>query len=201
MTFNQNIKWFFNPKQNINCIECIENNQEDYKSLVREIQIILTSYLDEDDYYGGVILFNYDKHQLRFRLNPNVGNLSPESYTILSSTEIISELTDIQNICDKLHKFGFVVKEVVCLTRCDNYSCKFSHKARLINHDHFCIEDEIVRFAKYSIYINYLKNNSGIGTFDINNRYFYTYYDHLLNLNYKNYRVLKNKIKQILILG
>jgi len=154
--------------------------------------------------YMLLLEWHYDTITHTFLLTEH-GNRSLTNNSVLITTHSISSIEDLESVCHYLNTLGYQITDIRLMIECASHygwttSC-FKHIIDLAWFGKsFLLEDEYVKFSDYTINYDYQNNTSSITTFDDKKLNTYNF-DYILNISLKNYKVLKTKIKQILLLG
>jgi hypothetical protein len=193
MNPNKPTRWFF-ASQKLYCPQC-----DDKSVLKKTIHIYGSVPFDED--YVASFYWDYDVSRKIFALAGH-GNKSPNDHNVLFENHTIINIADVRAVCYLLNKNGYLIDEVrFIIDGCDN-NCRFSHKYELewfSDSNSLLLGDEWAKLTDYVIYNHYARDESFIRTTTPKSQ---TYsFDYVLNVDLKNYKSLKTKIQQILLLG
>ena len=193
MNPNKPTRWFFASRQ-LYCPQCTDKSV-----LKKTIHIYATVPFNED--YVAAFYWDYDLNRKTFLL-ASYGNKSPDGHKVLLDNHTIANIAEVRAVCYLLNQSGYSIDEVrFIIDGCDN-DCRFGHKYELewfSDSNSLLLEDEWAKLTDYIIYNHYAKDESFIRTTTPKSQ---TYdFNYVLNVDLKNYKSLKTKIQQILLLG
>lgn len=165
---------------------------------MKDICCVLSKPLDDD--YVNILSWEQDSKAKTFLLEQTGGTESAEDVFVNRVPEI-KNLSTLKTVCSDLSRFGYHINNIYLNTECSEFDCHFLHKINLSFSSikkKLCVKTELLTFNDLILNHEYDYSKS---TITVNDEKIQNYRFQLLNLPIQNYKTIKTKINQILLLS